>query len=401
MQKFVYTSRDANARKVTGEVESPDINAAAKLVRSRGYFVIKIQPKKEGILSFIKRIRSRVSKNDVSILTRQLATMINAGLSITQTLSILRLQSKTSIQPIVAKILTDIESGESLSKSFAAHPKIFPPSYVALISAGEAGGVLDTILARLSDNLEKESEFRGKVKGALIYPAIIVIGMIVVGFVMMIFVVPRLLSLYSDFKAELPIATKILIGFTNLLTRAWPLLIVLGIGAVSSFISFKRTLSGRRKIDELIFKIPIIGELQRQIILTDLARTLALMVGSGVSIVEGLNISADVVGNSIISDALKDAAIQIEKGFPIAYSFAKHDEAFPYMFVQMVAVGEESGKMDEVLTKLSHVYEIESDQTVKALMSAIEPVIMIILGLGVGFLVVAMILPIYNLTTQL
>jgi type IV pilus assembly protein PilC len=182
--------------------------------------------------------------------------------------------------------------------------------------------------------------------------------------------------------------------------KFWPFFLVLGGFGMYGFSLYRKTPAGRRKVDELLFKLPIFGNLQRQVILTELTSTLSLMVGAGVSILEALNISAGVVGNVIISDALKDAAKQVEKGFPVAFSFAKHPEAFPYILSQMIAVGEETGKMDEVLNKVSHVFEVESDQKVKTLTAAIEPLVMVLLGLGVGFLVIAIILPIYNLTSQ-
>ena len=168
----------------------------------------------------------------------------------------------------------------------------------------------------------------------------------------------------------------------------------------SFFQSFRKTKAGKRKVDELIFKIPIIGPLQRQVMLTELTRTLSLMVGSGVSILDGINIPAGVVNNSVISEALLDAARQVEKGFPVAFAFGRHPDAFPYILTQMIAVGEETGKMEEVLTKVSHIFEVESDQKVKTLTSAIEPLVMVLLGIGVGFLGIAVILPIYNLTSQ-
>jgi type IV pilus assembly protein PilC len=174
---------------------------------------------------------------------------------------------------------------------------------------------------------------------------------------------------------------------------------VLGIGGYV-FNLYKATKVGRRKVDELMFKIPIFGELQKQIILTELTRTMSLMVGSGVPILEALNITSGVVTNTTVSDALKDCAKQVEKGFPIAFSFARHPDAFPFILSQMVAVGEETGKMDDVLTKVSHIFEVESDEKVKGLTAAIEPLVMVVLGLGVGFLVIAVILPIYNLTSQ-
>jgi type IV pilus assembly protein PilC len=252
----------------------------------------------------------------------------------------------------------------------------------------------------LADNLEKQQEFGSKVKGALIYPVVIVVGMIIVSIIMMIFVIPRLLSLYADFNASLPLPTLILIGISNFVIRFWFIILLLVGAGLYIFNLYKATSEGRRKIDALVFKIPVFGNLQRQIILTELTRTLSLMVGAGVPILEALNITSEVVGNTVISDALKDAAIQVEKGFPIAFAFSRHPEAFPFILSQMVAVGEETGKMDEVLTKISHIFEVESDEEVKGLTAAIEPIVMVILGLGVGFLVIAVILPIYNLTSQ-
>lgn len=400
MRIYNYKAKDKNNQLVTGEVEATDERHAAKLVRERGLIVLTIRPVREGIFGIVKKLKERINSSDIASFTRQLSTMINAGLPITESLHILRNQSKGSMQKIVATILADIEGGESFSSALSKHKKIFTPTYIALIKSGEIGGVMDDVLARLADNMEKQQEFKGKVKGALIYPVIIVVGMLVVSLVMMIFVMPRLTSLYDEFNAELPLPTKILIGTSNIIIKFWPLMIILVIVLIYGFILYRKTPLGRRKVDQLTFKIPVFGDLQRQIILTNISRTLSMMVGAGVSILEALNITAEVVDNVIISDALKDAAKQVEKGFPIAFSFARHPDAFPYILSQMIAVGEETGKMEEVLKKISHVFEVESDEKVKGLTSAIEPLIMILLGLGVGFLVIAVILPIYNLTSS-
>lgn len=385
---------------MTGEVEASGLETAVKLVRGRGLLVITITPAQQSLFDIVKKLRERITTSDVANFTRQLSTMINAGLPITGALLILRSQTKGGMQKVIAQILADVEGGESLSVAMSRHPKIFTPTYITLIKSGELGGVIDEVLVRLADNMEKQQEFKGRVIGALIYPIIIVVGMIGVAIVMLIFVIPKLLSLYSDFNATLPLATKILIAVSNAFTKFWPILLAGAIGGAYAYAAYRKTVIGRRKTDELLFKIPIIGELQKEVVLTELTRTLSLMVGSGVPILDTLNISAGVVGNVVLSDALKDAAKQVEKGFPIAHSFSKHPEAFPFILSQMIAVGEETGKMDEVLSKVSHVFEVESDQKVKALTSAIEPLVMIILGLGVGFLVVAIILPIYNLTSS-
>jgi type IV pilus assembly protein PilC len=400
MNRFNYKAKDKDGRLVTGEVEAATLNEAAKLVRSKKLYIISLKAKIDSPFNFIKRMRERITSSDVSTFTRQLSTMINAGLPITEALLILRSQSKGSMQKIVAQILADVEAGESLSGSLSRHPKIFTKTYMALIKSGEVGGVMDTVLARLADNLEKQQEFSGKVKGAMIYPAVIIVGMFIVSIIMMIFVIPKLLSLYSDFNATLPLPTLILIGISNFFIKFWWLVLLIVGGAGYFFSLYNSTPDGRRHIDALRFKIPIIGDLQRQIVLTELTRTMSLMVGAGVPILEALNITSEVVSSPIISDALKDSAKQVERGFPIAYSFARHPEAFPFILSQMVAVGEETGKMDDVLSKVSHIFEVESDERVKGLTAAIEPVVMVILGLGVGFLVIAVILPIYNLTSQ-
>ncbi len=400
MKRYIYKAKDKEGRVISGEVEASDEYVAAKLVRNRGLTVISIRAKLTGPFAIIDRIRNRITHGDIVDFTRQLATMINAGLPITDALVILRNQSKVSMQKLVAQILADVEGGESLSSSMSKHPKAFDKTYIALVKSGEVGGVLDRVLSRLAENLEKEREFRGQVKTAMIYPVIIVVGMIIVGFIMMVFVIPRLLTLYSEFDAELPMPTKILMGIANFFATFWPFILIAVAVGFYAFQSYRQTVVGRRKIDEYIFRIPIVGDLQRMIILTDLTRSLSLMVGAGVSILEGLTITSESVDNVVVGDALKDAAKKVEKGFPVAYSFPKHPDAFPYILSQMVAVGEETGKLDEVLEKVSHVFEVESDQKVKALTAAVEPAIMVVLGIGVGFLVIAIILPIYNLTSQ-
>ncbi|OGM15376.1 hypothetical protein A2V56_03130 [Candidatus Woesebacteria bacterium RBG_19FT_COMBO_42_9] len=403
MQRYRYKAKNRNGDIVAGEVEASTSLLAAKLVRQKGLVVISITPISKGILDLFAKVRDNISYGDLAVFTRQLATMINAGLPLTEALLILRAQSKPALQKIVAQVLADVEGGTALSSAFAKHSRVFSPSYIALVRSGEVGGLLDTVLVRLADNMEKEQEFRGKVKGALIYPAIIVAGMFIVGFIMMVFVIPRLLSLYTEFgaKIELPFPTRVLMFVSGALSKFWPILLILTGAAIYGYGLYRKSPKGRRKTDELLFKIPIWGELQRQIILTELTRTLSLLVGAGVSILESLQITSEVVPNVVISDALKDVSKQVEKGFPVAYSFAKHPDAFPFILSQMISVGEETGKMDEVLSKVSHIFEVESDQKVKTLTSSIEPIIMIFLGVGVGFLVVAIILPIYNLTTQL
>lgn len=401
MKRFFFKAKDRKTAKTTsGEVEAKDEASAARLLREKGLIVISLKTTDNPFSSF-SSIKNNVSHTETVAFTRQLATMITAGLPIAQALLILKNQSKGPIAKVISQILADIEGGESVSSALSKHPTVFSPTYIALIKSGETGGVLDTVLQRLAESMEKQQEFKAKVKGALIYPIIIVVGMVVVIIIMMIFVVPKVTSLYSEFNADLPIITRGLMAVSAFMVRFWPILAGLLFAGFAIFRSYIKTKNGKRKLDEFIFKLPLIGDLSKQIILTELTSTMSLMVGAGVSILDSLSITSSVVGNSVISDALKDANSQVEKGFSLSFVFAKHPEAFPVILSQMVSVGEETGKMDEILSKISHVFEMESEQKVKGLLSAIEPMIMVVLGVGVGFLVIAIIMPIYNITNSL
>ena len=400
MKRFSYRAKDKDGRLVKGEVDASNESQAAKLVRKQGLVVISIKPVNQNPFDLLKKINERITTSDVVVFTRQLSIMVNAGLPITEALMIIRTQSKGQMQKVATSILTDIEEGGSLSSAISKYPEVFSPTYIALVKSGEAGGVMDEVLARLTENLEKQGEFTSKIKGALTYPVIVVVAMVLVAVVMIIFVIPKMMAMYADFGAALPLPTRILLGISDFATKFWPFIFVLIGGLFYGFILYRKTIPGKRKIDELMLKIPIIGPLERQTLLTDLTRTLSLMVGSGVSILDSLNITAGVVSNTVMSDALHDVAAQVEKGFPIAYSFGRHPEAFPFILTQMLDIGEETGQTEEVLKKLSHIFELESDEKVKGLTTAIEPIMMMILGVGVAFLFIAVIMPIYSITNQ-
>ncbi|OGM18466.1 hypothetical protein A2686_02570 [Candidatus Woesebacteria bacterium RIFCSPHIGHO2_01_FULL_38_10] len=401
MKLYKYKAKDEKGNFVIGEVEAKSQEHAARLVRQRGNIVISISEKRELSFIFLKNLTQRVSGGEVARFTRQISTMVTAGLPLTETLSILHTQARGSMQKIISAILSRVGEGESLSSAMSMHPKVFSKTYVALIKSGEAGGVMDEVLEKLAENIEKQQEYSGKVKSAMVYPLIILLGMVGVVIIMFIFVVPRLTTLYSQFEAELPLSTKIVIGISEFLVNFWPIVIIGFTILVWGFNVYRSNLSGRKKIDSLVFQIPFVGELQKQIILADFTRTLSLMTESGVSVLESLSISSEVINNSLISDALSDMTKMVEKGFPLAFAFSRHPEAFPITLAQMVAVGEETGKMDEVLAKASHIFEIESDQKVKVLTSAMEPLILILLGVGVAFLIISIIMPIYKLTTEI
>ncbi len=401
MKRYRYKAKDEKGVLVTGEVEATTSEQAAKLIRKRGLIVISIDEKGGFFGNPIKKFGERITIADIATFTRQFSTMINSGLPMTEALLILRSQAKGSMQKVVSQVLADIEEGQSLSSSMSKHPQAFSKTYVALVKSGEIGGVLDQVLLRIADNIERQQEFRGKVKGALIYPVIIIVGMIGVAFVMMVFVLPQIINLFTQLKVELPVTTKILITVSNIMSNYW-YIILLGLGILAyGFKIYKNTPEGRKKVDAFIFNLPLIGDLQRQIVLADLTRTLSLMIGSGVAITDSLTIASEVAGNTVVSEALKDINKMVERGFPVAFAFSRHPEAFPFILSQMIAVGEETAKVDEVLEKVSHVFETESDQKLKALTAAIEPAILVILGVGVAFLVISVIMPMYSLTTSL
>ncbi|HIE41324.1 MAG TPA: type II secretion system F family protein [Candidatus Aenigmarchaeota archaeon] len=335
--------------------------------------------------------------DDVVNFTRQLATMISAGLSLTDSLSILKMQVSGPFQTKIEGILRSVEGGSTFADALAEHPDVFSKVYVALVRAGESAGVLDTILTRLADNLEKQREFRAKTKGALIYPVIVMIGMAIVGVVMMVFVLPKLTAMYKDFNADLPMVTKILMGISDFISKTWYLAIMGVFGLMYLLRWWRNTEIGALKYDQLMLRLPIFGKIKEMVTVAEFARTLSLLVGAGVPLVDGLKIVQGVVGNQVYARALQRVATDVEKGNVLAVSLAR-EEAFPILVSQMVSAGEQTGKLDEILERLAMYFETESEHAIKNLSTAMEPVIMILLGLGVGFMIVAIIVPIYNLS---
>jgi type IV pilus assembly protein PilC len=399
MPFFTYVAKNQFGETTRGKVEAAALNQAASLLTSRGLLVIKVRPLTDDSLGALKALLGGVKHNDVVNFTRQLATMITAGLPLAGALSILVRQSKAEVSRLVATILQDVEGGLSFTKALGKHPSVFTRIYVQLIQAGETGGVLDEILNRLAINMEKEKDFRAKTKGAMIYPLIVIAAMVVVGFIMMIFVIPKLTEMYKDFDAELPFATRLLIGTSELMVKFWWVFIGIAIGGGFFFRNWRKTRQGQLAIDRFLLRVPVFGELKQKVILTEFTRTLSLLLGAGISLLQALEIVKDGVTNIIYREALEKAIKQVEKGVSLSQAISHH-EVFPPILYQMMSVGEETGKLDDVLLKLSLYFESESEQAVKNLTTAMEPLIMIVLGIGVGAMVIAIIMPIYNLTSQ-
>ncbi|KKU88001.1 MAG: hypothetical protein UY16_C0015G0039 [Candidatus Gottesmanbacteria bacterium GW2011_GWA2_47_9] len=401
MPFFSYRARDPQGKTVSGLVEAASSSQATQLLRDKQLFVVHLTETKErmSFATFMARFK-KVKFGDIVNFPRQLSTMIVAGLSLPESLTILRTQTTN---PAFSRVLLDIEhqivGGGNLGDSLAKYPDQFSSIYIALVRAGESSGTLDKVLTRLAETLEAQREFRSKVAGAMIYPVIIVIGMGAVVMIMMTVVVPKLTELYKDFGISLPVSTQILISLSGFFVRFWWLIIAASVGGFIGFSKWRKTPVGERIIDTLILRVPLFGELQKKVILVEFTRTLAMLISAGIHILEGLNILRASLGNVLFRDAIADISKKVEKGFPLGDSFAQY-AIFPPIVSQMMKVGEETGKMDDTLSKLSTYFETESEHLVKGLTTAIEPIIMVVLGVGVGFIVISVITPIYNLTSQ-
>ncbi len=402
MPFFQYKARDTLGKAIAGLVEAPDQHTAAKLLHDSDLLPISLVQTTErlSVTGLIGRFQ-RVSFDEIVNFTRQLATMIVAGLSIPDSLTILRTQTTNKM---FSQVLMDIEhnivGGGNLGDSLNRYRQYFSPIYIALVRAGESSGTLDTVLTRLANNLEAQREFRAKIIGAMVYPAIIIVGMVAVVFIMMTVVIPKLTDLYKDFGITLPWTTQLLISTSTLFVQFWWLMILTMIFVVWGVNRWRKTDAGEHVIDSFLVKIPLLGELIKKIILVEFTRTLAMLIASGIHIIEGLRILRDSLGNVLFREAIDHVAKSVEKGLPLGETFGQH-EIFPPILSQMMKVGEETGKLDETLEKLSTYFQSESDHLVKGLTTAIEPIIMVILGVGVGFIVISIITPIYNLTSQI
>lgn len=399
--KLVYKAVTKQAKIVTGVVDAKDETEVAKYLRMHEYHPISITAEKEDILKDLLIRSRRIHATDTIFFTRQLSSMLSSGLTLMQALSILKNQIQNpAMRDTVNGIITTVEEGGSFSRAIGKYPKLFNSIYVSLIKAAEETGLLDKVLARLADNLEKQAQLRATIKSALTYPAIVVSLMIIVMIVMLIFVIPNLSQFYDSLNVPLPLPTQILLGISSLFTTWWYILIAcIAVGGYY-FQKWRKTESGKAHLDMIIMKLPVFGKLIKESTVTEFSRTFGLLVGTGTLVVDSLNKSSDVVNLIPYKKAILAVAKQVEKGVTIgdAMSF---NPVFPPILVEMVKIGEQTGKLDESLTKVSEYFEREVATTVKALTTALEPFIMIILAVGVGFLILSIITPIYSLINQI
>lgn len=400
MAEFIYKTKDSQGVDHTGSVRSPDQHSAATILRKKGLIVISLKSKEPPSSRLLGQILNRVSFTDLVIATRQLATMVSSGLVLSDAIDILKEQSTNkTLKASLEEVSQDIKGGLTLAQAFSRQPHVFPHLYVNLVKSGEASGKLDAVLLQMADGLEKDREFQSRIKGALIYPILVVVIMMVVIVIMMVFVIPKLTNLYTQSTIELPLPTKVLIGISNLFINFWWIGLIIIISTIIFFNRWNKTPEGNYFLGGLILKIPIVGKIVANVTLTNFNRTFGLLLSAGVSLLESIEIVSDLTTNPVFKNALKESYKGVERGLTFSLLLTAN-AAFPKIVGQMVKVGEETGKVDEVFFKLAEYFESESDHLVKNLTVAIEPVILIILGIGVGFLVLSIILPIYKLTTS-
>jgi len=345
------------------------------------------------------RLFNRVSFSQVVIMTRQLATMIEAGLVLSEALDILEEQQTSKVfKQVLKEISDDVKGGLDFASALDKHPTVFPKIYANLVRAGEASGKLDTILLQLATNLEKEREFKSKVRGAMIYPIIVITMMVGVMLVTIFFVMPRLLGLFTQSNIELPLPTKILIMVSSAMLNFWWIILILIGLIIFAFRRLVATESGRLMVDTKLLQFPVLGKIISVVSLTNFTRTFGLLVAAGIPILDAIRVVADVAGNSAYKNALDTASKGVERGLTFSSQLLSQP-IFPRIVGQMIRTGEETGKLDEIMFKLADYFESESDNALKNITTLIEPVVLILLGVGTAFMVLSIILPIYSLTT--
>lgn len=403
MTKFFYKAKDWNGKTIKGALDSQDKNAAVESIKGSGLVPLSVVAESTSVFNDIyKKLFSRIKLKQISNFTRQLSTMMNSGLALTDALSLLKNQTdrKSLMFEVLSYALETVQGGHSLADGLGKYKKNFGEAYIASIEAGEEGGVLEEVLTKLADTLEKQSEFSSKVKGAMIYPVIVIVGMLIVVVIMMVYVIPKLMSLYTDFGAKMPQSTQILMSMSKFMTNFWFLIPIIVIGGFAILKIGNQNANFRLKKDTLKLRIPILGTLTEKTILADTIRTMSMLLSAGIPLVEALKIVSSIAANELFKGAFLKISERVQKGFSIANSF-EETGVFPVIINQMVATGEATGKLDSVLLKVSDYFSTEAEQSVKSLTSAIEPLIMIVLGIGVAFLVIAVLMPIYNLTSSM
>ena len=396
MPLFEYTARNLKGDLVKDQVDLPSRDDVIAHLRKNRLVVVNVRQAPASV-SLGGLLKKGVRIRDVVIFTRQFATMINAGLPLVQALDILAQQTENkTLAAITRQVVYDVEAGQTLADALRKHPKAFSDLYVNMVAAGEAGGILDTILQRLAQFLEKNDAIIRKVKGAMVYPAVIMAVAVIAVTVLLIFVIPTFQNMFASVNLELPLPTRIVIGASNILKHYWWMFLAAIGFAIFSVNRYYQTKAGRLQIDTLLLRLPVIGDVLRKSAVSRFTRTLGTLISSGVSILDGLEITARTAGNMVIHNAVMESRASIAGGDTISAPLQR-SKVFPPMVISMIAVGEQTGGLDEMLSKIADFYDDEVDAAVSTLLSLMEPIMIVVLGVIVGGMVVAMYLPIFDM----
>ncbi len=399
MASFEWKGRDRNGNPQTGVMIGENKETVIAALRRQQIVVTTVKEKGKEIA--LPRIGGGVGHKDIAIFTRQFSVMIDAGLPLVQCLDILgQQQDNKTFQKILLQIRQDVEGGSSLADAMSKHPQAFDDLFVNMVAAGEAGGILDTILQRLAAYIEKSVKLKAQVKSAMIYPVAVITIAVVVVYVILWKVIPTFASLFQGLGADLPFLTKCVVALSNFIGRFWYLIFALLFASMYSIRHYYKTDSGRYQIDRIVLKMPVMGTLARKVAVARFCRTLGTLLSSGVAILESLDITARTAGNAVIEEAILGVRKEVEQGKTIAEPLSK-TEQFPPMVCQMIAVGEQTGAMDTMLSKIADFYEDEVDSAVEGMMALIEPVMISFLGVVIGTIVIAMYLPMFTLISQI
>lgn len=397
MRRYSYEARDSASNKtVKSIVQAESELAAAKLLSAQGFIPLKIDMVSDDE-GFLQKLTGRITAKDKVVFTRQLATLIGAGLPLVQSVrTVLDQTANKRLQQVIQQIIADIEGGKALSEAFSKHPEVFDKVFLALVSAGEASGTLDEALRRVAAQQEKDAAMMRKIKGALTYPVIVLVVIMLVIVFMLVTVIPQVKNLYKDLKMELPLITKIMVGLADFLVSYWWLvLIIVGVGSYF-FLQYLKTDKGIKSKDLFKLNVPMFKGMFRKLYMARFTRTGQTLLSTGVAMLDVLHISANAVNNVIIANSIERAAERVKGGKALSQSL-KNEEYILEMVPQMIKIGEQSGKIDDMMGKTAQVYEDELDEEIKAISTAIEPILMVVLAIVAGGMVGAILLPIYSL----
>ncbi len=397
MPVYVWTGTDKAGKKQKGELEAENLTLARQIVTRKAITIKNIKQKPKDLSEYFPGVGGKVADKDIVIFVRQFATMIDAGLPLVQCLEILQeQQSNPNFKKVIRQIKKDVEEGSTLSDAIKKHPKIFDNLFSNLVAAGEIGGILDVILNRLAAYIEKISNLKKKVKGAMTYPGIVISIAVIVVAVILIYVIPVFAGLFKDAGAKLPAMTLLVMDMSDFAQSYFHWVILGVILLVIAFREIKKRPAGREAFDRIALRTPVAGMLIRKVAVARFTRTLGTMLSSGVPILDGLEVVASTAGNVIVERAIRNARMAISEGRPVAEPLAETG-VFPSMVTQMIAVGEATGALDTMLGKIADFYDEEVDTAVDALTSLLEPMLILFLGITIGGLLVAMYLPIFQL----